>query len=175
MRGHVILSHGLESGPQATKVSAMAEVAEALGYSSERPDYRDIDATRQVREVQRRLERLLQRCAQAPRPLVLAGSSMGAFISALASREVPVAGLFLLAPPVHLEGYPRQLIAAHVPTVVVHGWDDELIPAGDVVRWARARRDRLLLVDDDHRLGAHVQFCAQEFGRFLEALPAVQG
>ena len=170
MRGHVILSHGLESGPQATKVSAMAEVAEARGWSSERPDYRDIDATREVREVQRRLERLLERCAAAPRPLVLAGSSMGAFISALASREVPAVGLFLLAPPVHLEGYPRRLVAAHVPTTIIHGWDDELIPSGDVVRWARTRRDRLILVDDSHRLTAHVDEAAGEFGRFLDRL-----
>ena len=170
MRGHVILSHGLESGPQATKVTAMAAVAEARGWSSERPDYRDIDATRQVTEVQRRLERLLERCAAAPRPLVLAGSSMGAFISALASREVPLAGLFLLAPPVHLEGFPRKLAAAAVPTTLIHGWDDELIPAGDVVRWSRQRRDRLVLVHDDHRLTAHVEFCADEFGRFLDTL-----
>src|SRR5690606_6363082 len=75
VRGHVILSHGLESGPEATKVSAMARVAEARGWSSERPDYRDIDRTRQVREVHSRLQRLLECCARAPRPLVLAGSS----------------------------------------------------------------------------------------------------
>lgn len=171
MRGHVILSHGLESGPEATKVSAMARVAEARGWSSERPDYRDIDRTRQVREVHSRLQRLLECCARAPRPLVLAGSSMGAFVSALASHEVEVAGLFLLAPPVQLEGFPRCLSAAPVPTTVVHGWDDELIPAGDVVRWAGPRRDRLLLVDDSHRLAAHVEFCAAEFGRFLDDLP----
>ena len=38
--GHVILSHGLESGPEATKVSALAKVAEQLGWTHERPDYR---------------------------------------------------------------------------------------------------------------------------------------
>ncbi|MFA7443755.1 MAG: hypothetical protein WCZ65_10375, partial [Lysobacteraceae bacterium] len=81
MRGHAILSHGLESGPLATKVSALARVAESLGWSTERPDYRDIDASRDVREVDARLDRLRQRCLAAPRPLVLAGSSMGAFIS----------------------------------------------------------------------------------------------
>jgi len=172
MRGHVILSHGLESGPQATKVSAMAAAAEARGWSSERPDYCDLDRTRDVREVANRLARLLDRCAQAPRPLVLAGSSMGAYVSALASLRVDVAGLFLLAPPVRLEGYPQPLDAARVPTTIIHGWDDELIPAEAVVQWARPRRDRLLLVDDSHRLAAHVAFCAEEFGRFLDALPA---
>ena len=171
MRGHVILSHGLESGPQATKVTAMAAAAEALGWTSERPDYCDLDRTRDVREVRNRLARLLDRCARAPRPLVLAGSSMGAYISAVASLEVEVAGLFLLAPPVRLEGYPQPLDAAPVPTTIIHGWDDELIPATDVVHWAQPRRDRLLLVNDTHRLAGHVAFCAEEFARFLATLP----
>ena len=35
MRGHCILSHGFESGPDATKVTALADVAERLGFASE--------------------------------------------------------------------------------------------------------------------------------------------
>jgi predicted alpha/beta-hydrolase family hydrolase len=170
MRGHVILSHGLDSSPDATKVSALARVAESLGWSSERPDYSDIDARNDIGEVSARLERLLDRASAAPKPLVLAGSSMGAFISALATLEVECVGLFLMAPPVVLEGYPQSLDAELLPTTVVHGWDDELIPAGDVVRWAQVRNDRLIMLDDSHRLAHHVEFCAEEFGRFLANL-----
>lgn len=174
MKGHVILSHGLDSSPDATKVSAMAKVAESLGWSTERPDYKDIDARRDIREVHARLQRLLDRCRAAPpsKPLVLVGSSMGAFIAALASIEVPCAGLFLLAPPVAMDGFPLRLAAGFQPTVVLHGWSDELIPAGDVMRWCQQRRDRLIMVNDNHRLEAHVQYAADEFGRFLEALDA---
>ena len=170
MKGHCILSHGLESSPRATKVSALAAAAERLGWSTERPDYSDLDAGGNVADIGLRLQRLIDRCHAAPRPLVLAGSSMGAFISAFATLQIRCAGLFLLAPPIHIDGYPRKLAAAVQPTVIVHGWDDELIPAGDVVRWAQRRRDRLLLVDDSHRLEDHVQFVADEFGRFLAAL-----
>jgi pimeloyl-ACP methyl ester carboxylesterase len=170
MIGHCILSHGLESGPQATKVSALALAAERLGWTSERPDYRDLDATRDIREVSTRLQRLQARCALAPRPLVLAGSSMGAFISALATLETECAGLFLIAPPVVLPEFPRQLDAARIPTWVIHGWDDELIPAADVVAWAQSRRNPLTLVDDSHRLTAHVDYCADAFARFLGSL-----
>jgi predicted alpha/beta-hydrolase family hydrolase len=166
----VILSHGLDSSPDATKVSALARVAESLGWSSERPDYSDIDARNDIGEVSARLERLLDRASAAPKPLVLAGSSMGAFISALATLEVECVGLFLMAPPVVLEGYPQSLDAELLPTTVVHGWDDELIPAGDVVRWAQVRNDRLIMLDDSHRLAHHVEFCAEEFGRFLANL-----
>lgn len=173
-RGHVILSHGLESGPQATKVTALAAAAEALGWTSERPDYLDLDATRDVARVPDRLARLVGRCravlGQGRGPLVLAGSSMGAFISALASLEVEVRGLFLIAPPVRIEGY-RALAAAPVPTAILHGWRDELIPASELVAWAAPRRDELTLVDDSHRLGEHVDYGAQAFAGFLERLP----
>ena len=62
MRGHCILSHGFESGPDATKVTALAEVADTLGWSHERPDYTDLDARREVGalgDVPARLSRLL--------------------------------------------------------------------------------------------------------------------
>jgi alpha/beta superfamily hydrolase len=95
---------------------------------------------------------------------------MGAFISARVSLEVPVRGLFLMAPPVTMEGYETGLEAADVPTHIVHGWDDELIPALEVVRWAQVRRDHTVFVDDSHRLAKHVQFCADEFGRLLQDL-----
>jgi alpha/beta superfamily hydrolase len=170
MTGHCILSHGLDSSPRATKVSAMAQVAEALGWSTERPDYSDLDASGRIEDVERRLQRLVERCEAAPRPLVLAGSSMGAFISGLASLQVRCVGLFLVAPPIHLEGFPRRLKAAVQPTMIIHGWRDELIPAGDVLRWAQRRLDRVLMVDDNHRLEAHADDVAAEFGRFLTAL-----
>ena len=170
MKGHCILSHGLDSSPDATKVSAMARVAESIGWSSERLDYRDIDAMRDIREVSTRLQRLVDAARNARQPLVLAGSSMGAYISALATLEVECIGLFLMAPPIALPGYPTTLAARNLPTTVIHGWHDELIPAADVVLWSKMRSDHLILVDDDHRLTAHVDFVAQEFGRFLARL-----
>lgn len=170
IKGHAILSHGLNSSPDATKVSAMAAVAESLGWSAERPDYRDLDATGDIARVQDRLERLVERARRVEGPLVLAGSSMGAFISALASLEVDCLGLHLLVPPPRLKGFPRALDAAAVPMEVIHAWDDELIPAADVITWAQARRARLILLPDEHRLERHVDYCAQAFGRFLESL-----
>lgn len=171
MSGHVIISHGLDSGPDASKATALARVAGQLGWTHERPDYRDLDALGPLGDVAGRILRLGARAhACTRRPLVLAGSSMGAYVSAHVSREVPVAGLFLMAPPVALETTPHYLKAAMVPTRIVHGWDDELIPAMDVVRWAQRRQDTLLMVPDSHRLAAHVEFCAEEFGRFLQML-----
>lgn len=173
MSGHAIISHGLDSGPDASKAAALARMAGSLGWSHECPDYRDLDVLGPLGDVEARIRRLAALARAAPRrPLVLAGSSMGAYVSAHASREADVAGLFLMAPPVALDASPRYLHAAMVPTRIVHGWGDELIPALDVVRWAQRRSDPLVLVPDGHRLGAHVEFCAGEFGRFLQMLSA---
>ncbi len=174
MRGHCILSHGFESGPDATKVTALAEAAERLGWTHDRPDYTDLDARREVSElgdVAARLQRLLglAHAAAARGPLVLAGSSLGAWISGRASTLLPVAGLFLMAPPVQM-GHAPRLEAADVPISIIHGWHDELIPASDVVAWAQPRRARLLLVDDSHRLASHVDASADAFAALLASL-----
>ena len=179
MRGHCILSHGFESGPDATKVAALAEVAASLGWTHERPDYTDLDARRDAGElgdVAARYRRLLglARDAASRGPLVLAGSSLGAWISGRASLEVPVAGLFLLAPPVRMVAASGQEVppmeAAAVPMSIVHGWHDDLIDPADVVAWTRPRNARLLLVDDGHRLSAHVQASAEAFAVLLRGL-----
>ncbi len=174
MKGHCILSHGFESGPDATKVTALAEAADALGWTHERPDYTDIDARRDISElgdVPARLQRLLALAQDAARrgPVVLAGSSLGAYISGLVSLQVPIAGLFLMAPPIRM-GTAHPLDAAPVPTSIIHGWRDELIRADEVVMWAQARRDRLLMVDDTHRLTEHVESSKLAFAALLAGL-----
>ena len=174
MRGHCILSHGFESGPGATKVTALAEAAAALGWTWECPDYTDLDARQAISpmgDVPERLQRLLE-LARLPRergPVVLAGSSLGAYISGLASLQVPVAGLFLMAPPIRMHA-EHPIDAADVPLSIIHGWHDELIPSGEVVAWAHARRARLLLVDDGHRLADHVAASATAFAALLSGL-----
>ncbi|MGJ7903834.1 hypothetical protein [Lysobacter sp. 1R34A] len=172
--GHCILSHGFESGPDATKVTALAEVAARFGWSHERPDYTDLDADRKVSElgdVPARMQRLLAlaRAAAERGPVLLAGSSLGAYISGWVSMRVKPAGLFLMAPPIRM-GHAEPMQAADVPISIIHGWDDELIPAADVVAWAQPRRARLLLVDDSHRLSAHVEGSAEAFARLLERI-----
>ena len=174
MKGHCILSHGFESGPDATKVTALAEAADALGWTHERPDYTDLDARRDISElgdVPARLQRLLALAQDAARrgPVVLAGSSLGAYISGLVSLQVPIAGLFLMAPPIRM-GKANPLDAAAVPTSIIHGWRDELIAADEVVMWAQARRDRLLMVDDSHRLAEHVESSKLAFAALLAGL-----
>ncbi len=171
MRGHIILSHGSDSGPDATKVSALAAVAETLGWSTERPDYREDDAHGHAGSIEPRLARLAAAIAAAPVPPVLVGSSMGAFVSGLASVERPVAGLFLLALPTRIPGYPRPFaVRQGVPSFLVHGYADDVCPLDEAVAFAGGHAMPALLVQDDHRLGATLPDIEAEFRRFLGGL-----
>lgn len=171
MPGHVILSHGSDSGPDATKVSALARVAERLGWSTQRPDYREDDAAGYAGSVPVRVARLIDAMRRAPRPLVLAGSSMGAFVSGLASLEAGCDGLFLVALPITIPECPSRFdMASGVSAMLVHGWRDELCPAEAALAFARERRIPALMLDGDHRLSDQVPMIERQFRLFLESL-----
>ena len=173
MPGHVILSHGSESGPEATKVSALARVAESLGWSTSRPDFREEDRFGYAGAVPPRVARLVAAMQGATRPLVLAGSSMGAFVSGLASLRAPCDGLFLIALPIGIPGCPQHFDAVRgIPGMLVHGRRDELCPVDSAAAFARERGMPALLLDDDHRLGGHVALLGQQFAWFLQSLAA---
>lgn len=171
MRGHIILSHGLDSSPDATKISALAARAEAQGWRALRPDFRAHDGNGYANAVAPRVAQLREAIAACDAPPVLVGSSMGAFASALASLEAPVAALFLLATPPLIPGHAQALeVRAGVPATLVHGWRDEVCPVSAVQAFAAQRRLPLLLLDDDHRLLASMDIIAAQFDVLLGAL-----
>ena len=171
MRGRIILSHGSGSSPEATKVSALAALAESLGWDAQRPDYRGDDARGLAGSVAPRVARLRATVEACPSAPVLVGSSMGAFASGLASLDAPVAGLFLLATPGEIPGYPRAFdLRADVPALLVHGWRDEVCPLDGVQAFAARRRLPLLVLDDDHRLIDSMAMIAAQFRHFLDTL-----
>lgn len=171
MPGHVILSHGSDSGPEATKVSALARVAEALGWSTFRPDYREEDKLGYAGSVPPRIARLVEAMRNAPCPLVLAGSSMGAFVSGLASLRAPCQGLFLIALPIDIPGCPQRFdVARDVPGMLMHGYRDEMCPVDAAVAFSRERGMPALLLDDDHRLANHVTTLERQFELFLRTV-----
>jgi pimeloyl-ACP methyl ester carboxylesterase len=177
MTGHAIVSHGFEATPEGVKALACDKAARALGWTVQRPDYQAFDRRTDVSrlgDVEARIAHLRDIARACATPPVLCGSSLGAFISARVSLDVPVAGLFLMAPPVWLEDYDFSLQVAKVPTWVVHGWNDEIITAASVAAWAQVRNLRTLFVPDTHRLEGHAEACGEEFGRFLRSLGAAR-
>ena len=133
----VYFAHGKESGPGGTKITALAEIAKSKGFHVESPDYSD------TMDPDVRVQRLLELKPAAQKHLVLVGSSMGSYVSTVASQEIKPAGLFLMAPAFYREGYEYQNpdLSAGI-AMIVHGWDDELIPADDIIRYAKEHKTR---------------------------------
>jgi pimeloyl-ACP methyl ester carboxylesterase len=72
--------------------------------------------------------------------------------------RVPVRAIFLLAPAFYMPGfeqYTPQQVA--VPTVIVHGWHDDIVPVENSVRWAREHRSTLHVLDSNHRLEDQIE------------------
>jgi len=161
----VVFSHGKESGPWGAKITAMAEVVRDLDLGVESVDYRGMDDPVQ------RVEKLLAVGRELRGPIVLVGSSMGGHVAAAAASRLEAAALFLLAPAFYMPGFEKytpQDVA--MPTAIVHGWRDEIVPVDNVIRWAREHRATLHILDSEHRLENQIGVICILLRNFLIAL-----
>ena len=161
----VVFSHGKESGPWGSKITAMAAVVRNLNLTVESVDYRGLDDPMQ------RVEKLLGVARELHGPLLLVGSSMGGHVAAAAAARGKAAALFLLAPAFYMRGleqYTPQDIT--VPTAIVHGWHDDVVPVENSIRWAREHGATLHVLDSDHRLEDQIDAICVLLGNFLAAL-----
>ncbi|HEX7117012.1 MAG TPA: alpha/beta fold hydrolase [Steroidobacter sp.] len=164
---YIVFSHGKDGEPWGTKIVAMAEVAKRQGFAVESVDYRGMD------DPIARVQRLLEVGRKLPGKLVLVGSSLGGHVSVAAARELPVRGLFLLAPAFYMPGYEQYTPEPpKCPIAIVHGWNDDIVPPENSIRYARQFRTTLHLIDSDHRLAANVDEVCELLERFLKRLPA---
>jgi predicted esterase len=161
----VIFSHGQESGPWGTKIRAMSELAKSLGCAVDSIDYQGMaDPTKRV-------EKLLRECAAIDDALVLVGSSMGGHVATAAAAELNAAGLFVLAPAYYMPGYEELTpTPPDLPICIVHGWNDDVVPVANSIRFAAACNAELHLLDSDHRLTANIDEINYYLKRFIETL-----
>ena len=163
--GTVVFSHGKESGPWGSKITAMAAAVRDLTLQVESVDYRGIDGPAA------RVAKLLDAVPRLQGPLVLVGSSMGGHVSAAAAARVQAQGLFLLAPAFYMPGFEAstpQDIAC--PTVIVHGWRDDIVPVDHSIRWAKEHRAALHVLESGHRLEDKIEEICGLLRAFLTAL-----
>ncbi|MEL6368225.1 MAG: alpha/beta fold hydrolase [Pseudomonadota bacterium] len=147
---HVVFSHGLESGPWGSKITAMAETVRELGADVTSVDYQG------MREPQPRVDKLLATLDGISDPqVVLVGSSMGGHVATAAATQRGVAGLFVLAPAFFMPGYEALTPSLPpCPVAIVHGWHDDVVPVANSLRYAEGGKVSLHLVDSDHRLSS---------------------
>lgn len=157
----IYFSHGKESGPWGTKIKRLADLAEQHGYQVESIDYRD------SLDPDLRAKRLSQILQQEVQNVLLVGSSMGGYVSLLASENSVVQGLFLLAPALFIEGYGVQEHSCSKILEIVHGWSDEVIPVENSIKYAKGADCSLHLISGDHRLNSSLEEVERLFSNFL--------
>lgn len=142
----VCFAHGKESGPWGTKITHLAEVARARGYEVLSPDY---SHTQDPRE---RVRHLLDDVRPRAQNLVLAGSSMGGYVSAMACAALKPQALFLMAPALYFPGWAEEPAGIPALCCVVHGWKDEIVDHRRGLDFAQRHSAALHLLDSGHTL-----------------------
>ena len=167
----VVFSHGKESGPMGSKIQRLMEEANRFGLKTISVDYRNC-ATASERVAL--LNDTLKQLNAPPQQVVLVGSSMGGYVSTVVANNLPVAGLFLMAPALWMpaEEYTIQSYQPLTSKVeITHGFNDDVVPCENSIRFAREHEGTVLhLVPDDHWLRASLDFLACQFRRFIEEL-----
>ena len=161
----ILFSHGMESGPWGTKIRLLAEIARMHEIEVDSLDYTD------TMDPDVRVERLLATLADEDDDCLLAGSSMGGYVAAVASASAPCRGVFLMAPALHIPGYACQdypTLAPHV--AIVHGWNDEICPVENSIRYARKGGHTLHLVNGNHPLSDVLDELQSQFTVFLDRI-----
>lgn len=156
----VCFAHGKESGPWGTKITRLAEVARARNFEVLSPDYSH------THDPKERVTQLLK-LAPTARKLVLVGSSMGGYVSALACTALRPRALFLMAPALYFPGWDEEPQDCPAVTVVVHGWHDDIVPVERSLRFARPRAAALHVLDSGHTLSDQLGALAMLFDELL--------
>ena len=152
----IIFCHGLESGPNGHKYQALC----AAGFVPFAPDFRGMDLASRVRK-------LLERVASSDEANILIGSSYGGAAAVCAAMMHAaqsgrhIHSLVLCAPALHTPEFPAELrpIRLPVPTSIIHGCRDVVVPLSVSRELAAQNRDvaALVEVDDDHRLHGSIE------------------
>ena len=141
----IIYLHGLDSNSQTYKAALIRAIY---------PDLITPDFTGSLEERMQQLYPILGNASN----LTLIGSSFGGLMAALFSTQHlgQVRKMILLAPalmfPEFAQHLPKKPIT--VPTVIVHGRQDTVVPLGQITPLAEKAFLYLTyhIVDDDHRL-----------------------
>jgi len=160
----LIWCHGSLGQPWGTKSTALAKAAKELGLTMEAPDFRETE------NPDDRVTMLLDLLKDSDQPVILAGSSMGGYVTTAAAKSCEISGLFLLAPAFYLPGYDVHVFS-NLPekVTVVHGWSDEVVPVENSIRFAKGHKATLHIIDDDHRLQHSTETLCSLFTNFLQS------
>ena len=118
-----------------------------------------------------RVAKLEAECAGIDDQLVLVGSSMGGHVATAAASALGAAGLFVLAPAYFIPGFEELTpVPPDLPICIVHGWNDDVVPVANSIRFAQSCNAELHVLDSDHRLTENIDEINYYLKRFIETL-----
>lgn len=82
------------------------------------------------------------------REVWLAGFSFGAFVALKASQQTHIARLITVAPPINLFDF-SDIKRPQCDWLIIQGNQDDIVPASEVLRWARAQRPTPQIIEMD--------------------------
>jgi len=160
--GIIYFLHGTSGRPWGEKIERLAAVAQKTGWRIESPDQRHIDSA------DARAAHLIDLIRRHDEPVVLVGTSMGAYACAVASTHCHPQGLFLLTPALHMPGYAQAEplpVSQHIH--IVHGWQDEIVPINVVIDYARRSQAGLTIVNTTHEVNSQIDLIVGIFAVFV--------
>ena len=157
----VCFAHGKESGPWGSKITRLAEVARARGFDVISPDYSH------TQDPKERVWHLLDKVKPQAQRLVLVGSSMGGYVSAVACAHLKPQALFLMAPALYFPGWDEEPLSVPRLCCVVHGWRDDIVEPERGRRFAQKHGAELHLLNSGHTLNDQLPMLALLFDDLL--------
>ena len=161
----LIWCHGAQSQPWGAKSKSLADTASAAGLSMDAVDFQEIP------DADDRVALLVEKLKSTGKPTILAGSSMGGYVACAAAKQTDVLGLFLLAPAFYLSGYATHVFSGLPKTIsIIHGWNDDVVPVDNSIRFAKLHKANLHILKDGHRLKNSTPDINLIFAHFLETV-----
>lgn len=161
----VIFSHGKEGSPFGAKSKVIKSSTIQRGQAFKSINYSDCNS------VEDRVEKLKTSISNTKGSILLVGSSMGGYVSTVVANELEIDGLFLIAPALYMPDYAIQEYSPRTTHITVrHGWNDEIIPFENSIRFSKGNRTKLELVDDNHRMSKTTVDLKNSFTSFLKSV-----
>lgn len=159
----VLLAHGAGAGMDHDWMEAVARALAARQLRVARFEFPYMQARREGRRpgpdrMPKLLASLREVAGAQPRPLVLAGKSMGGRVATMIADELDCLGVVAFGYPFHPPGKPEKLRTAHLerlqtPTLILQGERDSFGDRADVAGYVLAPSVEVRwLADGDHSL-----------------------
>ena len=159
-----VLAHGLEGSPNGTKAKALRDA----GFALICPDCRGLILEQRIK--------LVEPYIISSESVLLIGSSYGGLVALALAAAHPqhIGGLLLCAPALHHREAPLfelPTLSKNIPTVIIHGQRDELIPFEMSLAYAEKNSHiSVEITEDDHRLSQSIPQIVAASSRLYAAI-----